>query len=157
MFSLKIALAALVSYWLGDLASQVILPIPNHLGGLWGAFSSIIVFKREKLETFKSGEIRIFGTFIGTVAGAVCLSFIVNPLIAILIAVFLASFICFFLRLEDYYTPACLAAAVIVILWQDSPKDHFWLFIFSRFIEAIVGVLVAFAVLHIPPTKVRRA
>lgn len=150
-FSLKLAVAALISYFLGVLISAYFSSIASSIGGLWCAFSSIIVMRLDRVETFKLGGIRVLGNLIGSLIGAFAIFFFKTEIWSLLPAVFLAALICFFWDLQKVLVPCCLATTIEVVIWHAFPYEHPWLFCASRFCEATAGVLVAFLVLHIPP------
>lgn len=151
--ALRLSIVAGVAYWLGFLVSEWTLPVLQEIGGLWSAISGILVFKQGYRESFRLGLDRILGTLIGCFIGALYLS--ITPSVWFLpLAILAVALICLSVtHLEKFNTPACLACAVVIVVWQLGSKTEIWLFSLSRFVEAGIGVIIALVAVHIPPPK----
>lgn len=153
IFALKMAIATAISYFLGMKIGAYSSPLPGEIGALWSVISANLVLKMGHLESFKLGLERIIGTFIGSFVGAVFLFFFHEGFWLLPSGIFLTVIICFFFSMENVYIPACLAIAVVMIIWEIGDQSNPWIYSLMRFLESALGVITALVIARIPPFK----
>ena len=136
--ALRAGIAAAISLAIAHLLS---LQFP-----LFVMIAAVIVTDLEPSQSRRSGLHRIAGTIVGTGCGGLLSSFIPSNPWTIGSGIALAMFISYFLQGKDGARIAGFVCGV-VMLYQG---DDVWNYATHRFIETTVGIVVAWAVSHIP-------
>lgn len=152
-FSAKAGLIAVICYYLGTSITRGRFPVPSEIGGYWCMLSGILVLRKTGRESFVMGLDRILGTFVGVLVAALFIVFFGGAIWQLFFAVFITTLICLLLPLRDFYIPAGLATAIVLVVWQLGEGMNPWFSSLARFIESAIGVLVGLLIGHIPPSK----
>ncbi|MCF6776743.1 FUSC family protein [Thiotrichales bacterium 19X7-9] len=140
--SIEIALIVwicfLISSFIGYSSQQL-----SIIGGLWAAISGIVVIQNTRKLTDHMAVVRLIGSFIGAAIAGIFLVFFPAHIILCIPVIFLTSLICKFIHFEEGLRLAGLTAAVVIAVSLLSPHiPPFWNAL-SRFLESLIGVLVA--------------
>lgn len=155
--SFRVAAISTISYMLATYLGVFTIHAPDQIGGLWSAISAIMALKQERDESCHAGWQRIVATFIGAVVTALVLYFIGGGSVAFFIAIFAATMVCFLSDMKELYGSACITAAVILIVWDIAGcVDDPFLFSALRFVDSLIGVVIAIIASHIPQIKISK-
>ncbi|MCF6765975.1 FUSC family protein [Thiotrichales bacterium 19S3-7] len=141
---LSIEMALIV--WVCFLISSFI-GYTNHqlaiIGGLWAAISGVVVIQNTRKLTDHMAVVRLIGSFIGAAIAGIFLIFFPAHIILCIPVIFITSLICKFIHFEEGLRLANLTAAVVIAVSLLSPELPAFLNALSRFLESLIGVLVA--------------
>ena len=155
--SFRVACVAVISYIAATYLGVFIANAPDQIGGLWSAISAIMALKQETKESYRAGWHRIIGTLIGSVVTAFVLYFIGGSVGALFVAIFGSAMVCFLCEVKEVYGIACIAAAVVLIVWDITGcVDNPFLFSALRFVDSLIGVVVAIIASYIPQIKISK-
>ena len=132
--SAKTALAAALCWW-----------VAQRFGwhdGYWGSISAIIVLQSNVGSTVNASRDRVLGTLIGAAFGFSFSLFGAAPWNYIL-AVIAAVIACGMLGLRNSSRLACVTITIVMLVHQTGPR---WSLARDRFIEVMLGIVVALAV-----------
>lgn len=155
-YALKVALAVFISYMIGKKISELFSELDPIIGGLWSVISAIFVLEEGHIETYKAAFLRILGTFIGSLTSGIFLFVIGQSLWTLVSCIFCTILICSILKLYEFIKIANIAVAVIIIVSQIQNPADIWLFCLSRFLDAVIGIVVAIVILHVFAFKKHR-
>jgi uncharacterized membrane protein YccC len=140
---LKTAIAAALSF---------VLYRALHLQhGYWATISAIIVMQSNIGRSLSESSNRIIGTAIGALIGAVVMAALHMNALSLAIAVGLTAIICTLLRLASSMRLACVTAAIVLLISESSA----WRSGLNRFIDVVIGVIVALGVSLVWPARAR--
>jgi uncharacterized membrane protein YccC len=127
------------------------------IGALWAMISGIVVMQETRKSTLDSAWLRILGSLAGAIISAIYLLFLpFNPLgMAILIG--LTVLICQGIGIPGHARLAALTVAVVMVVSGLNPAINPLVNASTRFIEVIIGSMVAVAVVWVWPYVTRPA
>jgi uncharacterized membrane protein YccC len=141
--AVKIALTAIVSFYLCAELDLYIKHPESVVGGLWCVMASIIVFQSNLGGTYKAVWNRFLGVLIGSILGAFFTARFGADLEVLGVAIFTTIALCGLLRLQDSYRIASLSVAIVLIPWKFNPVLDPWTIAFFRFLDTCLGFAVA--------------
>lgn len=145
---IKSGIAAVMSFYLGLELNQWIERPDPLISGLWSVVAAMVVLQANLGATYQAIITRFFGVLIGSTLGAL-VSWVFGAHILLLgVTIFLTMIVCSLLNLKESYRIACLSVAVVMIPWGLHQEISPWTFAFFRFLDTLVGILVAVAVAH---------
>lgn len=149
-FSLLLALQAVFATVLGFYAGYYFsslyhFPMPN-IAGLWCAISSIVVLQVLLNDSRAAAWIRIFGSFTGCFWAALIGTCFGYSVFTLAIGVFCTVISLSLLREKESFRLGCLTVQVVMIVGMMSPTLPAYLNAASRFIESVLGTVVAIIV-----------
>lgn len=136
--ALRVALAALLAFGIADLLR---LQHP-----IYAFIAAVIVTDLSPSLSRRLGLTRIASTIIGAAAGAALSQALGPGLLSLGISVLAAMLACQVLRVSEGAKVASYICGLILIDHRGEP----WLYAFDRFVETLLGVLVAWAVSAVP-------
>lgn len=139
----KTALAAALSFF-----AYRALRLPH---GYWAPISAIIVMQSNLGRSLSESLNRVIGTAIGAVLGALFTRLMGVNGIALAVAVGVTALVCTLLRLATSMRLACVTAAIVLLINEGSA----WQSGLNRFIDVVLGVIVALVVSLIWPARAR--
>lgn len=138
LLALRVALAAAIAFALAELLQL------NH--PIYAFIAAVIVTDRSPQLSRKLGLTRIASTIVGAATGA-ALSQIMGPgVLSLGISVLVAMLACQALRMSDGAKVAGYICGLILIDHRGEP----WTYALDRFIETLLGVIVAWGVSAVP-------
>ncbi len=134
-------------------------PRPDQfIGALWCVLSAIIVSQANLGKTLKAGQDRFLGGLIGCFLGSLFTVLYGATVVTLGVSVALTVMICAFLNLQDAIRIASLSVAVVMLSWANHTEFSPWAFGFFRFLDSVIGIVVAVLVSHlILPTQAEDA
>lgn len=155
--AVQYALVAFLSY---VAASNVTIAMEGTadlalIGSLWAMISGIVVMQETRKTTLDSAWLRILGSLAGAIISAIYLVFLpFSPLgMAILIGV--TVLICQGIGIPGHARLAALTVGVVMVVSGMNPEISPLVNAATRFIEVIIGSVVAVAVVWIWPYVTR--
>lgn len=146
--AIKMAIAALVSLYLG-LEFTVWVKRPDPLvSGLWCVVTAMVVLQANLGGTYKAILNRFLGVLTGSLSGAFFASLLGIHEMGIGLAIFSTIVICSALSLQESYRIASLSVAAVMIPWGLHPVISPWTFATFRFLDTCIGLLVAVTIAH---------
>jgi uncharacterized membrane protein YccC len=139
----KTALAAALSFF-----AYRALRLPH---GYWAPISAIIVMQSNLGRSLSESLVRVIGTAIGAVLGALFTRLMGVNVISLFVAVGVTALVCKGLRLATSMRLACVTAAIVLLINEGSA----WQSGLNRFIDVVLGVIVALVVSLIWPARAR--
>ena len=139
IYSITMALACLVSFWIMTLLlNPIVAKDDDLLGGMWAAVAAAFVFREARFNSIAAGTSRLVATFVSIV---LCLAYLlVAPPSAVGMAILLAigALIMMLLnRREELITTGITTIVVMVVaMLSPNPRNQPLL----RFIDTLVGV-----------------
>jgi len=143
--SLETAFAGLVSYGLGVVFGRMIHQ-SARIGGLWCMISSLVVLQSLLKETQQAGAIRIAGSFIGALISGVVCEIWGYGYWQLAVVIFVSIYLMSVLSKEKAARLSSITAGVIVIVGIMHPDEAAWLNALARFMESLLGVSIAIAI-----------
>lgn len=119
--------------------------------GYWAPISAIIVMQSNLGRSLSESLNRVIGTAIGAVIGALFTRLLGVNGIALFVAVGVTALVCMLLRLATSMRLACVTAAIVLLINEGSA----WQSGLNRFVDVVLGVIVALAVSLIWPARAR--
>ena len=132
--ALAAALAVALAQWIG-------LAYP-----LYAMIAAVIVTDLDPVQTRSLALTRIAGTALGVVLGASMSLFLPHGPIAIGVGIFVAMFVSHLLGRKDAARLAGYGCALVVLGYSGEP----WTYALFRFVETLLGIVVALAVSALP-------
>ena len=146
-------LLAMLSFTCGYYFTSAVDHSSPAIDGLWAVIAAILVFQTSFEETIKSAQIRIFSSLIGSVIASVYLSIFSFSVLGLGICTFLGIIICYVFHVPDRVRITSVSIAVIMLISSVNPEINPFLNGSLRFVESIVGSVVAIGVSLIPIPK----
>ncbi len=146
--ALKIGVTATLSFYAGQVLSHI-SGRPDQLNNLWCVLTAIVVIKANLGSTNEAAMFRFLGILIGSVLGGMFAFYFGGSPLALGLGVFLTSLACLLLNIQDSIKIASLSVAIVMTLHTLYPEHNPWLFSLFRFIDSVVGILVAMFVSYI--------
>jgi uncharacterized membrane protein YccC len=145
VYSINVALACFISYWVSTkVLSPVVARDDDLLGGMWAAVATAFVFRDTRLHSLSAGAARFIATCISFVL-CLCYLWFARPS-AVGIAILLAAgnlVMIMLNRREDAITTAITTIVVMVVAIL-SPA-HAWTQPLLRLFDTVVGIVVGVA------------
>jgi uncharacterized membrane protein YccC len=139
---------AIAGYLLGSHLTSLLHQPASEIGGLWSVISGVIVFEDARKKVLRSAKLRVIGTFIGALVSGVYLYFFPFTVIGFAACVGVGTFICHLVRLPDHIKLTVVTISVIMIVSfitnNSRPIENAAL----RFVESVIGALVALIVAY---------
>ena len=136
--SLRAALAATLSLALARLL-QLEFPI-------YAMIAAVIVTDLQPTETQRLGLRRLGGTIIGSLLGAGLSVLLPRGVLTIAVGIFLSMFLTHLLRAPQAARVAGYLCALVLLEHASDP----WIYSFWRFVETVLGIVVAMLVSLVP-------
>lgn len=147
--ALKIALTALLSFYL-CLVFDEYLKHPEYLvSGLWTVMASIVVLQGNIGGTYKAIWNRFCGVLIGSAVGAFFVFEFGSGTVVMGIAIFLTIVLCTLFKIPESYRIAALSVVIIILPLKLHPTNDPWTFAFFRFLDTCLGFIVAILVTNL--------
>lgn len=147
--ALKIALTAILSFYL-CLAFDEYLKHPEYLvSGLWTVMASIVVLQGNIGGTYKAIWNRFCGVLIGSAVGAFFVFEFGSDAAVMGIAIFLTIVLCTIFKIPESYRIAALSVVIIILPLKLHPTNDPWTFAFFRFLDTCLGFIVAILVTNL--------
>ena len=108
--------------------------------------AAVVVTDLQPAETRRLGLRRLGGTFMGGVLGAVLSALLPGGVLTIALGIFLSMFLTHLLRAPQAARVAGYLCAIVLLEHAADP----WVYAFWRFIETILGIIVAMLVGLVP-------
>ncbi len=144
--ALKMAIAASLSFLIGNWFYTVIEHPVTFVSGLWCVMAAVIVMQSRLGGTYKAVWSRFFGILIGSFAGGFFINILGESYYSIFIGVFCTVLLCSLLNLADSIRIAGLSSALIIVSAIAKPEVDPWSFAFFRFLDSCIGMSVAVCV-----------
>lgn len=127
-----------------------IMDRPNKLvSGLWTVMTALIVVQAYLGATYTAAWERFLGTLIGSIFGGIfTVLFGAHP-ISLGISIFLTVSVCSLFKLENSIKIATISVTAVMVLWGLDPTISPWTFAFFRFLDSLVGIIIAVTIAHI--------
>jgi uncharacterized membrane protein YgaE (UPF0421/DUF939 family) len=141
-YSLNLAIACLISYWITTTALSGFVGNDNdYLGGMWATVATVFVFRDTRKASLSAGAQRFMATCISF---ALCQIYLwIFPFEAVGMAALLGIGTLIMKKLgrsEEIVTTAITTAVVMVVAAMDA--RHAWLQPVLRLIDTVVGIAV---------------
>lgn len=152
--AVRVGITACVAF-LTQEAITFYFPRPDQfIGALWCVLSAIIVSQANLGKTLKTAQDRFLGGLIGSFLGSLFTILYGATVYTLGISVTLTVMICALLNLQDAIRIASLSVAVVMLSWVNHTEFSPWAFGFFRFLDSVIGIIVAVLVSHlILPTQ----
>lgn len=144
----KAGVAASLSLFFGIGFSKLMNRPDNLLSGAWCVLSTFVVLQAHLGGTYRAAGVRALGVLVGSLMGGLFTSIFGSGVFTLGISVLLTVVICSMLNLKDSIRIACLSLSVVMILWGLRPEVSPWTFALYRFLDSILGILIAVVVAH---------
>lgn len=151
LMAIEMSLAILLAYW-GGLAFGRYIGENIYISALWCVVSTVLVLQILLNESFETAWLRIVGSFIGSLISCAAVILLGYHIGTLLLAVFLTIIVVALLKIKETLRLATLTATVIIIIGIANPNTPVWLNSLSRFIESVIGTIIAisFTALFLP-------
>jgi uncharacterized membrane protein YgaE (UPF0421/DUF939 family) len=144
--TLQNALVSLLAY-LGGYYLTALFHLPSAaLGGLWALISGLVVLRETDRETWSSAGLRVIGTLVGAVISSITLLLFPFCPLAMALAIGVTVLLCQFMGIPDHARLAALTVGVIMVISSLHPDINPVLNALFRFMESLIGTVVAVAV-----------
>jgi uncharacterized membrane protein YgaE (UPF0421/DUF939 family) len=141
--AVKTGIAALLSM----LAYQAL-----HLEhGYWAVISAIIVMQANLGGSIRASFDRLVGTAIGALLGTLAFRYIGRTPLSVGLGLTLTIFLCSWLGLKQSYRLAGVTASIVLLMGETNP----WLAGWNRFLDVVLGVVIALVVSALWPSRAR--
>lgn len=141
--AVKMAIAASVSFLIGNWFYTVIEHPVTFISGLWCVMAAVVVMQSRLGGTYKAVWSRFFGILIGSFAGGFFIDILGESYYSILVGVFCTVLLCSLFNLADSIRIAGLSTALIIVSAIAKPEVDPWSFAFFRFVDSCIGMSVA--------------
>lgn len=145
-YSISMALACLIAYWLmTDVLNKIVSPDDDLLGGMWAAVAAAFVFRDARQASLSAGLSRLIATFISFALCLVYLAIAKPAPLGMALLVALGTFVLVLInRREEIITTAITTIVVMVVAILD-PTDALKQPLL-RMVDTVVGVAVGVGV-----------
>jgi uncharacterized membrane protein YccC len=148
------ALVSLTAYLVGYYFTGLFHGRSSSIGGLWSLIAAIVVLQATSRDTWKSAVSRVLGTFIGAMLGGFYLYFLPFSPIGMAVSIGLTVLLCQAFNVPDHGRLAAITVALIMVLSSGNPELSPFANAALRFIESVIGAVIAvLAVLLWPKAK----
>jgi uncharacterized membrane protein YccC len=151
--AVQYALVSLLAYVIASYATVSLQGTADlaSIGALWAMISGIVVMQETRKSTLNSAWLRILGSLAGAIISAIyLLVFPFNPVgMAILIGI--TVLLCQGIGIPGHARLAALTVAVVLVVSGLNPEISPLVNAATRFIEVIIGSVVAVAVVWVWP------
>lgn len=113
---------------------------------IYALIAAVIVTDLSPSQSRQLGLRRIAATIVGAACGAMLSPWLLPGAWSVGLAILLAMVICQLLQMRDGAKIAAFICGIIVL----SHNDNSWLFALHRFVETLLGVVVAWAISYTP-------
>lgn len=137
--SLAFSLALMVSFVLPDSADT------QMIGAMWAMISAIVVTQETHAATISTAWLRIFGSLIGAIFSALYLTIFPFSIAGMGILIGVVVFTCVLLKMPGHLRLAALTAGVVLVVSVQNPAIPPVVNAATRFLEVIIGSMVAIA------------
>ena len=151
LFSVQIALVALLAYWLGLHFTALFPGYFPKIGGLWSAISAVIVVQVSKKDTSDSAWLRVVGTALGAAISALYLSLFPFHAVGMGASIFASSLICTSLNMNSWMRLSAITVLVVMVTTSLNPALNPSLNALLRFCESCIGSAVAVILISLWP------
>ena len=151
LFSVQIALVALLAYWLGLHFTALFPGYFPKIGGLWSAISAVIVVQVSKKDTSDSAWLRVVGTALGAAISALYLSLFPFHAVGMGASIFFSSLICTSLNMNSWMRLSAITVLVVMVTASLNPALNPALNALLRFCESCIGSAVAVILISLWP------
>jgi uncharacterized membrane protein YccC len=125
------------------------------VGALWAMISGIIVMQETRKSTLDSAWLRILGSFAGAVISAAYLVFLPFSPLGMAVLIGITVLICQALGAPGHARLASLTVAVVMVISSVNPEISPVLNAATRFVEVIIGSVIAVAIVWVWPYVTR--
>ena len=141
-YSISMALACLIAYWLmTDVLNKIVSPDDDLLGGMWAAVAAAFVFRDARQASLSAGLSRLIATFISFALCLVYLAIAKPAPLGMALLVAMGTFVLVLInRREEIITTAITTIVVMVVAILD-PTDAVKQPLL-RMVDTVVGVAV---------------
>lgn len=136
------ALAYLAGYYFTGLFHAASAP----LGGLWAVISGLVVTQASRRETISSAKFRVMGSMFGALVAGIYLLFFHFSLLGYLICLGMGALICYLFRVPAYVKLTWITISIVMIVSTLSKDIDPIQNAALRFVESVLGTLVAVVV-----------
>lgn len=147
--AVKTGVVAALSWFVGGILTHAGGRPSSLLSGLWCVVAAIVVVQEHLGGTYKVALSRFIGIAIGSVLGGIFTEFLGATPISLGIAVVITIILCSLFDLTDSFRIASLSVAVVMVSWEFKPQISPWAFSFYRFLDSVIGIIIAIVVVHL--------
>ncbi len=151
LISFRIALGALIAYWLGFRFTALFLGYLPKIGGLWSSISAVVVIQESLKDTRSSALLRLFATAIGALVSAIYLSLWEYHEIGMALTILASSLICTAFKAIGWMRLSAITVLVVMVTASLNPALNSELNALLRFIESCIGAVVAYVLVALWP------
>lgn len=153
LFTLGYAIAVPLSCWLAMQISLIFISNPNNdqatISGLWSGLSAVLVIQVTLQSTYKSAQLRVAGSALGSLFAFICSHYMGYSLITLACTILIQSTLLSLVGWIKFIRLANLTALVIILVGMISSSVPPLFNSSLRFIDSIVGTLVALVIVLI--------
>jgi uncharacterized membrane protein YccC len=157
--AVQYALVSLLAYVIASYASFSMQRTADLalIGALWAMISGIVVMQETRKSTLNSAWLRILGSLAGAIISAIYLSFLPFSPVGMAVLIGVTVLVCQGFGIPGHARLASLTVAVVMVVSAINPEISPLVNAAARFIEVIIGSLVAVAVVWVWPFVTRTA
>lgn len=119
------------------------------LSGMWCVLTAIIVLQAHIGSTYRAAWNRFLGVLIGSLTGGFFTTYFGSSPLTLGVGIFFTVTLCSLFKVQESYRIASASVAVVTILSSLTPEISPWIFSFYRFLDSIIGIIIAMTVAHV--------